>query len=962
MSELTPFSGKLDGPGGLVPFDGLADEEKSSVVRRYIADPLLTGAKGVIGAGEAVVGLADMPTLGGAGKALEQIGYRPKEAKGYLESLYSPEQQAANKAVEEASGFLPTAGAMITNPSTIAHGVIENLPTMFGSGAIGRKVVQAFPKVGTLAGAAIGEGLVTAGQNTEQVRQESQTGTLTPDQVALMAASGALTGVISGVSGGLAKKFGFQNLEEMIAGGKLAPGAPVRGPIARAAGGFLTEGVLEELPQSAQEQVAINLALGKPWDEGVGAAAAQGLLIGGFMGGAGNVAFGQRREAPPEPGAQPPVAPPEAAAPQGEAAAPVPPAVTPPPAAVTPPPTPAETMGIAAQPAPTPAERMGIDATAGPTQAAAAVAVDAGIPSAPAEGPTPEDIKAAEKATVEAAKAAEAATKEQEKSRQAAWSGLDRRLKLFATEAGDVATKAKESATEGAEPKIPAIHDALIAVSQTHWDAAAATRAMKTALEEKRTDIAYALVERAQRVAEEANQQKPSVPPESGMYGAMQKQLAKRAEAAQKVADKLAAMAKLQPETGNVDGQPAAPGQAIIGGPATEGGTGSQGQPVGGGPIPPQAPPVVGQGQDQQGNPPNVPRQEAPAAGQVGSAKKDSGYAESPGGYQTRIVQHIAGSNVLDPEADVGAFVVDVRKGPNDDKPLSLVLNKDGKLVTKKEVLNSDDKSNGTAWVPENQKQADAVRSILEERAKTVVGSPERTAINEKLAAAVKGNGDYETAGGGATGPQIEAENFKKPRHVVAGFPVAAENYEGQTRKSAPGVEPYWESKIQRAHYGHFDTGQPANDSTPQKNQKVDVFWKPGTTEDHSGPVFVIDQLGKDGKFDEHKVMLGYASQVEAVGAYKINYPASWKVGPVTQTTNEQLKEWLKTGDMTQRFSDRKADPLDTMIDYDKIEETDDKGEPTGRYATGKVPAREALSDIDNRLQFARAMRDCLGV
>ena len=522
--------------------------------------------------------------------------------------------------------------------------------------------------------------------------------------------------------------------------------------------------------------------------------------------------------------------------------------------------------GVAAQLAPTPAERMGIDATAGPTQAAAAIAVDAGIPAAPAEGPTPEDIKAAEKATVEAAKAAQAATQEQEKARQAAWSGLDRRLKLFATEAGDVATKAKESATEGAEPKVPAIHDALIAVSQQHWDPGAATRAMKTALEEKRTDIAYALVERAQRVAEEANQQKPSVPPESGMYRAMKVQLAGRAVAARRVADKLAAMAKLQPETGNAiqvggttgvgplsggdqgvgrPGEGPGVGQGIEGTPPTQtggqgvGGPGSAGQPVGPGAVTgPSTPSPVGTGQDQQGNPPNVPGPETPAPGQV----------TTPAGETTA----------------------------------------------------------GPAPTP--------------------------------------------------TPGQIEAGNYKKEHIVAAGFPISIENREGMVRRSKPGVTPAWETTIQKADYGYIKRTE-GNDG-----DHVDAFVKPGTMPEHAGPIFVIDQHGKDGKFDEHKVMLGYDNQIEAISAYKANYPSGWEVGPVSETTNEHLKDWLKNGDMTQRFSERKADPLDTLVDYDKIEETDDNIQPTGRYASGKVRARDALADIDKRLEFARAMRDCLGV
>jgi len=60
--------------------------------------------------------------------------------------------------------------------------------------------------------------------------------------------------------------------------------------------GTFKEGVLEEMPQSAQEQVFTNLALGKPWDEGVAEAAAQGMVAGAGMGG-GMTAYSSGRNA-----------------------------------------------------------------------------------------------------------------------------------------------------------------------------------------------------------------------------------------------------------------------------------------------------------------------------------------------------------------------------------------------------------------------------------------------------------------------------------------------------------------------------------------------------------------------------------------------------------------------------------------------------------------------------------------
>ena len=63
---------------------------KSSAVRRGIADPAISLLKGAIAIPEAAVGLADIPTLGLAGKAAEGIGFRPKEAKAELDTWYSP--------------------------------------------------------------------------------------------------------------------------------------------------------------------------------------------------------------------------------------------------------------------------------------------------------------------------------------------------------------------------------------------------------------------------------------------------------------------------------------------------------------------------------------------------------------------------------------------------------------------------------------------------------------------------------------------------------------------------------------------------------------------------------------------------------------------------------------------------------------------------------------------------------
>ena len=254
---------------------------KSSLLRRG-ADYLVTGLKGAVGVPEAAVGIADILTGGQAGKLAEDIGFRPKEAKSIIDQWYSPEQQAANKAVQEAQGFVPTLTTALQNPSTIAHSVVESAPSILAGGAVARGATL-IPKVTPVIASAIGEGAVSAGQTAEQIRQESQGGTLTPTQAAIAAGSGALTGALTGAGGAVAKKLGISDIDTLVAGGKAASGSS-KGLARRAAEGFVSEGILEELPQSLQEQAAQNIAQGKPWDEGLGNAAAMGMLAGGKIG------------------------------------------------------------------------------------------------------------------------------------------------------------------------------------------------------------------------------------------------------------------------------------------------------------------------------------------------------------------------------------------------------------------------------------------------------------------------------------------------------------------------------------------------------------------------------------------------------------------------------------------------------------------------------------------------------
>jgi GGDEF domain-containing protein len=264
------------------PFDEFdAPAEKSSLIRRAVGDTGVSLTKGVLGVAEAAQGIADIPTLGAAGKVAEGLGFRPKAWQEKLSTYYSPEQQEANRKVSEADGFVDTVKTAVQNPSTIIQAGIESAPLIVGGGVVGMgaRALKASP---VIAGA-IGEGVVGAGIAAERTRQETDDGLLTGKQAALAAASGVGTAAFGAFGGRLAQKLGITDVDTLAAGGKAA-GAD-KGLLRRVVEGGIAEGVFEELPQSIQEQVLSNAALDKPLLEGVDNAAAMGLLTGAAIGG-----------------------------------------------------------------------------------------------------------------------------------------------------------------------------------------------------------------------------------------------------------------------------------------------------------------------------------------------------------------------------------------------------------------------------------------------------------------------------------------------------------------------------------------------------------------------------------------------------------------------------------------------------------------------------------------------------
>lgn len=274
-------------------------------------------AQGTVDLGQSVVGLGSLATGGLVGQGMRAIGYDPEATNQFIGQYLSPEQQAADAKVQQAQGFKDTLMASLENPRSIMGSVAESLPGMVGGMGVTSAVAERIAlkaaletaagktalaagktadeagriAMGTVAGQVAAKGAIDAAETGLLVTGAATEGAQTTGQIADQAqgmgrdySDYALPAIAAGVGTGalnlMAGKI-MGSAETDLAAGTHTQKGNFAAKLAKE--GF-SEGVLEELPQSAQEQVWTNIATGKDWDEGVGQAAAQGLVAGAAMG------------------------------------------------------------------------------------------------------------------------------------------------------------------------------------------------------------------------------------------------------------------------------------------------------------------------------------------------------------------------------------------------------------------------------------------------------------------------------------------------------------------------------------------------------------------------------------------------------------------------------------------------------------------------------------------------------
>ena len=142
------------------------------------------------------------------------------------------------------------------------------------------------------------------------------------------------------------------------------------------------------------------------------------------------------------------------------------------------------------------------------------------------------------------------------------------------------------------------------------------------------------------------------------------------------------------------------------------------------------------------------------------------------------------------------------------------------------------------------------------------------------------------------TDGQKEAGNYAKAHVRFAGLDIAIENPRGSERS---GVDPDgngWSVEMP-GHYGYVKKTLGAD------GDQFDVYLG---NNPQSETVYVVDQVdAKTGKFDEHKAMVGFNSEAEAMDAYAAGFsdgkgPA--RMGSMTRMSVPEFREYLK-GDTT---------------------------------------------------------------
>ena len=161
------------------------------------------------------------------------------------------------------------------------------------------------------------------------------------------------------------------------------------------------------------------------------------------------------------------------------------------------------------------------------------------------------------------------------------------------------------------------------------------------------------------------------------------------------------------------------------------------------------------------------------------------------------------------------------------------------------------------------------------------------------------------------TPAQAAAGNYKKKKIYPFGLPVSVETAKGQKRRGVDSDGQPWEN-ISPADYGYIRRTNGAD------GEQIDVYVGPLRDIRNAPLVYIVNQQDPDTKkFDEHKAMIGFRSEEEALDAYTDGFSdgsGNQRIKSVEVMTVEEFRQWLKNPQRTETLSDQTlfADGWDT--------------------------------------------------
>lgn len=169
------------------------------------------------------------------------------------------------------------------------------------------------------------------------------------------------------------------------------------------------------------------------------------------------------------------------------------------------------------------------------------------------------------------------------------------------------------------------------------------------------------------------------------------------------------------------------------------------------------------------------------------------------------------------------------------------------------------------------------------------------------------------------TEAQKEAGNYKKGHIKVDGLDITIEQPKGSIRRGTDANGKQWESEMHNT-YGYIRGTESVD------GDHIDIFLSDNPAE---GKVFVVDQVNKDGSFDEHKVMYGFSDMESAKRAYLSNYEEGWQgLGNITEVSKEDFKAWIDSSKRkTKPFAEYKS--VKTQGDVQTKKPTEENVAPT---------------------------------